>query len=148
MLRAFQVSALWISRSAWMHLGVTTGDRVLSICTYVLHAILSPLFRKSMRIAVLHQPAQQHSPKIRRILGSPEIVQHQQLQHHQIPKQVVTALCRIMLLSLLLPGPEMCSSYQIQCMEFCFSPGKRWTRSSKVGLPSSLMIIMCKLLTI
>lgn len=66
--------------------GYTAGDSVMSVYTYFLRAILSPLFRKSMRIAVLHQPAQQDNPKIRQILGSPEIVQHQHLQQHQIPK--------------------------------------------------------------
>lgn len=90
-----------------------------------------------MRIAVLHQPAQQDSPKFQEILSSPETVQHQHRQHHRIPKQMAAVWCRMVMLSLLLQGPEMCSSYQIQCMEFCFSPGKRWSRSSKVGLPSS-----------
>lgn len=90
-----------------------------------------------MRIAVLHQPAQQDNPKIQQIVSSPEIVLHQHLQHHQIPKQMATTWCWIMMLSLLLQGPEMLSSFQIQCMEFCFSPGKRWSRNSKVGLPSS-----------
>lgn len=94
-------------------------------------------FRKPMRIAVLHQPAQPDNPKTRQILSSPEIVRHQHLQHHRIPKQMATVWCRITMLSLLLQGPEMRSPYQTQCMEFCFSPGKRWSRSSKVGLPSS-----------
>lgn len=117
--------------------GCASGESVLSIHVDFWHAILSPLFRKPMRIAVLRQPAQQDNPKIRQILSSPEIVQHQHLQQHQIPKQMAAVLCRITMLSLLLQGPEMRSSYQIQCMEFCFSPGKRWSRSSKVGLPSS-----------
>ncbi|KAF2987382.1 hypothetical protein EK904_002420 [Melospiza melodia maxima] len=93
--------------------------------------------RKPVRIAVLHQPAQQDNPRIQEMLSSPETVQHQELQHHQIAKQMAAAWCRMVMLSLLLQGPEARSSYQIQCMEFCFSPGKRWTRSSKVGLPSS-----------
>lgn len=110
--------------------GVPVGS-VLRIYGDFWHAILSPLLRKPMRIAVLHQPAQQDNPKIRQILSSPEIVRHQHLQHHQIPKQMATVWCQIMMLSLLLQGPEMHSSYQIQCMEFRFSPGKRWSRSSK-----------------
>lgn len=117
--------------------GFSSGDSVLGIHVDFWHAILSPPFRKPMRIAVLHQPAQQDNPKIRQILSSPEIVWHHHLQPHQIPKQMAAAWCRIGMLSPLLQGPETRSSYQTQCTEFCFSPGNRWSRSSKVGLPSS-----------
>lgn len=117
--------------------GCASGNSSLSIYVDFWYAILSPLFRKPMRIAMLHQPAQQDNPKIQQILSSPEIVRHHHLQHHQIPKQMAAVWCRIMMLSLLLQGPETRSSYQIQCMEFRFSPGKCWSRSSKVGLPSS-----------
>lgn len=88
----------------------------------------SPLFRKSMRIAVLHQPAQQDNPKTCQILGSPEIVRPR--QRRPTPRQTAP-------LSLPPPGPETRSPHPQQCMDFCFSPGERWSRSSKVGLPSS-----------
>lgn len=81
-LWAFQVGALWVSRSGCTGGGYAVGTvpcgPALTFCMQYF-----PLFRKSVRTAACW-PAQKGNPRQRQILGSPEIVQHQ--RQHQIPK--------------------------------------------------------------